>query len=385
MKIENISKECTGCSMCKSICPVGAIEMREDQLGFLYPSVDHNKCIKCGLCEKKCPVINLKQEQNLKKAYYGRALDKELVLNSSSGGIVSVLYEEVLKNDGVVFGAVFDKNTGEIVYKSSKDADIDELRRSKYVASNPKDSYIEVKKYLDDGIKVFFCGMPCHIAGLKAYLGKDYENLVTCDFICGGGASPKCFKEHLEHLSQKYKSKVKKVNFRPKIYGWGVHGIKIEFENGKQYTNYAFLDSYFRGFVYEQIIKRYNCYDCKFKSNHVSDIIVADFWGFRQIKDINNDDKGLSLILINSDKGDILLKHAVENKADIKEILLDLCEYNFKKIRKNDELLNKRERFIEEYNRCGFEKAAKRVYMKKCGIFRLKSFAKKLLKYKSRR
>ena len=365
--------DCTGCGACAQICPKNAIKMQCVD-NFRYPQVDTALCTSCGLCQKKCPVINIKPSQNIKAVYCGRAKDAELVKKSSSGGAFSLFADEIIKSGGVVFGAVFDSEKKKIKISSTEKNSLDDLRRSKYCESDSEKSFIEAKRLLDDGKNVLFCAMPCQIAGFKHFLGKDYENLIAVDFICGGAASSKFFEEHLNYLEKKYQSNVKAVNFRPKLYGWKTHSFQVSFKNGKEYKTYAYLDTYFRGFVYEHIITRNSCEECKFRSNHYSDIILADFWGYRQLKR-NVDDKGLSLIISNSEKGDDLIKK-ISSASEIEKIPGEYADYVFKKQKKHTYI---RQEFFDTFKKYGFEKAAKKVYMKGCIRFRLKTFIKRIL------
>lgn len=380
MSIQKVKSSCTGCTVCEKICPVRAIEFKQSEDGFLYPQINENICTECGLCEKRCPALEMNIKQNLKKAYYGCSLDKDIVADSSSGGMFSVLAEKILHNGGVVFGAAYDSKSKEVMYKSTDEVSIAQLRRSKYVESVVGNSFIKAKEYLEQGRIVLFVGMPCHIAGLKKFLNYDYENLITCDFICGGSGSPLFFKEHLNFLENKYKSQVENINFRPKLFGWKEYAIKIEFKNNKQYRNYAFLDTYFRGFIYEGVVKRGTCAECKFRNNHFSDIILADFWHHKKIEEIKDDDRGLSLLITNSDKGESFIKGIDEDDAVLKEIPLSIVEGNFKPF-KNPEIHKKRKNLLVRfYKKYGFEKAAKKLYMKRCYRFKIKKMLKSIIK-----
>ncbi len=375
MNISIVKTKCIGCYNCVNICPNSAVLMSDSEQGYDLPVIDLKKCTDCGLCAKKCPVLDDIKVQSLKKAYYGASNDKAIVKQSSSGGIFSELAQSVINDGGVVFGAVFDNVNKCVVYNNTKEVDLEKLRRSKYVESKVFDTYKSVKSFLDNEIFVLFVGMPCHIAGLKKFLSKDYDNLLTCDFICGGAPKNKYFKEHLEYLEKKFHSKVVDVNFRPKIYGWKEYAFKVSFENGKEYTNYASLDSYFRGFLYEKMTTRQACEECKFRLNHYSDIILADFWGYKQLPQIKDDDTGISLVIANSDKGLSMLDN-IKAATSLTELPLEFTAYNFSKIKNNEEKLLKKRAFEELAKEIGFEKAARKIYMKKT----LKSKYKKAIK-----
>lgn len=172
---------------------------------------------------------------DLRAAYGGWSNDAEIVKRSSSGGAFSVIANYILKNNGIVYGAAFTDNRKQVVFKSTKEVSIDEIRRSKYVESQTQYIFRAIKNDLEAGFSVLFCGSPCQVAGLKRYLHKEYKNLLTCDFACGGMASHKIYEDYLDRLEGEYRSKVESINFRPKLYGWSMHAIKIYFMNGKSY------------------------------------------------------------------------------------------------------------------------------------------------------
>ena len=238
----------------------------------------------------------------------------------------------------------------------------------------------KVKEQLELNRQVLFSGSPCHVAALKRFLKKDYKNLLTCDFVCGGVPSPKNLREHLEALENKYKAKVTDINFRPKMFGWKEHSIRICFENGKQYRNYAYLDSFFRGFIYEHAIVRGSCAKCDFRTNHHSDIILADFWGFRRVEGIDDKNTGISLVVSNSDKGTEIIETIIREKtAILKEIPLSYADYNFVEKDKTESYSATKKAFMAEYKKKGFEAAAKKVYMKKRIRFRIKKSLKNIV------
>ncbi len=317
IKIED-KKNCMACSACYNICPVKAIKMVEDNEGFKYPKVDMNKCIQCGLCNKVCPINNnTKINDNYKKPTVIAAWSKNnhVRLDSTSGGIFSELAGAIYKQNGYVCGAIYNKEWLVEHYVSSNIEDIDNLRSSKYLQSDMNDNFKRIKKLLEQGEKVLVCGCPCQIAGLYNYLSnKEYENLYTCDFICRGVNSPKIFKKYILNLQEKYHSKIKKIKFKNKTYGWHNFSIKVDFENGKNYIGTRYLDSYWIGYLQYNAFMRPSCYECKFKGlPRVADITLADFWGIEKIDPKLDCDKGTSMILINSNKGKKLFELIKDN------------------------------------------------------------------------
>jgi coenzyme F420-reducing hydrogenase beta subunit len=193
--------ECTGCGACSAACPSLAIRFIQDAEGFYIPEIDYEKCRSCGVCIKACPAANKKQKSRPLVCYAAKNRSEQIRLKSSSGGVFHILAEEILDAGGVVFGASFN-NDWEIVhdYIESID-DISKFHGSKYVQSWMGDSYRKCKNFLDAGRNVLFSGVPCQIAALKQFLGKDYENLLTVDLVCHGVPSPGVWKKYIDELT----------------------------------------------------------------------------------------------------------------------------------------------------------------------------------------
>lgn len=362
MKNINQCKDmCCGCSSCSIICKKEAIEMIKDEHGFNYPKVDFEKCVDCGECLKVCPVFKIEKSSDLDKAYYGWNYDENVRIKSSSGGVFSCLADKILEENGVVFGAVYDSNKNIVKYSSSDETELDNIRRSKYTESETGDIFIEVEKNLKNGRKVLFCGTPCHIAGLKKFLFKEYENLILCDFVCGGAASPAFFQEHLEKLEKDNNSKIEQINFRDKKNGWKRMTFTVCFENGKKKSTLSYFDSFFNGFI-EGIIKRKNCFECPFSDNHFSDITIADYWGYKS-GGVEYDKKGISMIIVHSENGKKIFE-MLKEKMYQKEMPAKNTKYTIKKRIFNQEKYNIREEYFKLASEIGYEKAAKKTYMK---------------------
>lgn len=341
----SIFSECANCGACYNTCPVGAITLNINNT-FYDLQVDESACINCGKCVKICPWNSEIPVQNLISAYGGWHNDKSVVANSSSGGVFSAIAEMVLKEKGVVFGAVFSEDKKKVVFGSTDEFSLDEIRRSKYVESCVGDSFVQVKKQLMLDRMVLYCGTPCQIAGLKRYLDRDYDNLITCDFACGGLPSHKIYSQYITKLEDTYKSKARNVNFRTKVFGWGHHGISVLFENKRKYVQYAPLDPYFYSYIYSHLTIRENCMNCKFANNHYSDLILADFWKYKDVSNFERNYKGISLILTNSVKGEKLV-NKLKRVMTLEELNLETASYNCRK--KEDisaEKIEKRKLFI---------------------------------------
>ena len=304
-------KGCTGCGACHNICPKNAITMQVDEEGFKYPVIDKEKCINCKLCEKICPVLNKvkKEEQELTNVIAAYTKNDDERTLSSSGGIFFELADIILAKKGAIVGAGYDEKFNvvhKIIYNKE---DLKELQGSKYVQSDTKDTYKETKEILEKGIEVLYVGTPCQIAGLKSFLQKDYDNLYTCDLICHGVPSPKVWQKYLSE----YDGKIQNCYFRNKDDGWNCFSMKIVFENNKFKRFKMTKDDFIRLFLNNYTL-RPSCYDCKFsKIPRVADISLGDFWGVEGKYPEFSDDRGTSLILVNSSKGNELIKQIMGN------------------------------------------------------------------------
>lgn len=298
---------CSGCSACANVCPVNAISMQSDKEGFLYPEIDFEKCIKCGKCRNICPVANkYKDTEQIPNVYAAVNNNEETRLNSSSGGLFTALAEKVIEDGGVVFGAGFEEHL-KVVHKMCGDKNgLSELQGSKYVQSEIGNTYREAKEQLEAGKKVLFVGTPCQIGGLLAYLGKEYDNLITVDFICHGVPSPKVWEKYVEFREAKAASKTQRTFFRHKKYGWKMYSVQFKFSNCTEYIQVNCKDLYMRGFL-AHLYLRPACGVCSFKQiGRQSDITLADFWGIEKTESQFNDNKGASLVMVHSEKGENL-------------------------------------------------------------------------------
>ena len=300
---------CSGCHACANVCPQSCILMVSDDEGFWYPQVDKDKCIDCGLCEKVCPIIHKWQPDESRTTTAMVALNKneEIRLRSSSGGIFTLLAEEIIAQGGVVFGAAFTNDFKSVHHICvSSTVDIGRLRGSKYIQSKTEDSYIQAKKFLDKGIKVLFTGTPCQIGGLYSFLRKDYDNLYTQDIICHGVPSPFIWEKYLEERERKAASKTQQMFFRHKKYGWKTYAVLFEFSNNTAYVKSFQEDSFMKAFLSNSCL-RPSCHHCSFRNPiRQADITLADFWGIHEVFPEFDDDKGTSLVLIHSDRGQSL-------------------------------------------------------------------------------
>lgn len=310
-------KDCCGCGACVQSCPVNCIRMCQDAEGFFYPAVDEKACMRCGKCQRVCPVLNGKTVDDEILAH-GLACtkDENMRKNSSSGGVFSLLAEEIFKQNGVVFGAAFDGQL-DVHHIGVWDVQgLELLRGSKYVESRIEGTFVEAKKELDTGKTVLFSGTPCQIAGLQCFLGKEYENLYTVDLICHGVPSPKVWQRYLSWKQSEQGADVRRVFFRDKGSGWKAFSMKMEFDDLTVYEQCFEKDPFMRLFL-QDICLRPSCYACRFKRlNRVSDLTLGDAWGVGKYRKEMDDDKGTSVILVHSKKGERLLQ-AVEGQLRI--------------------------------------------------------------------
>ena len=296
---------CTGCSACYSICPNNSIVMHNDREGVLHPKIDKKSCINCRMCEKICPVLSNDKKNDFEKiAYACYTKDEDIRLKSSSGGIFTELARFVLKQGGVVFGAAFSDDFTSVRHIAVNNVDdLQKLRGSKYVQSDIGDTYKEAKRYLSENRLVLFTGTPCQIAGLNSFLIKKYDNLITQDLICHGVPSPLVWRKYVEYQESKSNSDIKSISFRNKDNGWKGFKVLFEFKNNAAYLQTFSDDIYMQGFLKNYYLRE-SCYSCQFKNGKgTSDITLADFWGIENVFPEMDDDKGTSLVIVNSEKG----------------------------------------------------------------------------------
>lgn len=304
MNITQISDACTGCGLCEAICPVTAIRMGLDERGFLHPTVDAGKCTDCGLCARKCPVSVPPRASAHTDVLAGYAKDETLWPLSSSGAIFPVFAAEIIRRGGIVFGAAFEANFNVVHTAAETITELTALCSSKYVQSRIEaDCYAAVKAALSRGRWVYFSGMPCQVAALKSYLGRDYETLITQDTACHSVPSPKVWKAYAAELETQHGSKLTAFSFRHKATGWEGYHILAEFEDGSQISQPAAENPYQRGFI-KGIYSRNSCFSCKFKGiERCSDITLTDYWGAKGLQPEIYNPQGTSLILLHSENG----------------------------------------------------------------------------------
>lgn len=374
-------QKCSGCHACFNICPKQSITMVADPEGFLYPQIDSEKCIDCGLCKKACPILK-DYSGNKGMAYACMNKNEEIRMESSSGGVFTLIAELVIDRGGVVFGAAFDDELNVCHLEIKDKLGLERLRGSKYLQSTIGESYKSAKRYLEDGKTVLFSGTPCQISGLKAFLDKEYENLITQDIICHGVPSPAIWQKYLKYLSltrNKKINKEKKPKFREKFQGWYGYSLSVFFED-EIFRQRSGDNLYMKAFL-SNLCLRQSCYTCQSKSlERESDITLADFWGIDKILPDMFDNKGTSLVIVNTKKGQRLFDE-VSDKMVYKSVDIDVAVKDNPSAYKSCEKNKKRNSFMAEITAqnfdCIVEKYVKKTSVLNRGLNKLKKILKR--------
>ena len=307
--IDKVSvQDCALCGACFNACPVNAIRFSKAYLDFRYPEIDVTRCVHCNQCEKACPILGdkSKPEDGYPIAFAAKSDDDSVRLHSSSGGAFFELASQMLRDGGYVCGAVFDESFHVRHIVSNTQEDLFRMMGSKYAQSDVGYCYREIKEKLNAGEKVLFSGCPCQVVGLRTYLGKSYKDLLLVELICHGIPSDQMLQTYIHMQEKKYGAKLKRMEFRNKTKGWHNSAVRMEFENHRIYSIPYTADAYTIGFL-RNISLKSSCYNCHFRNFTAgSDIILGDFWG-AEVELPEDDNKGMSAILVNSRKGmDIL-------------------------------------------------------------------------------
>lgn len=350
------SKEkCTGCFACYNICPKKCIKMEEDELGFIYPKIDTKKCVKCGACKKVCPQLTEVKQTKPIAAYAMYNKKPQIRSESTSGGAAATLYSHMIKNGGIVYGCSNIENNEVKFIRVTSEKDLYKLKKSKYVHAYIYDIYTKVKKDLIENKKVLFIGTPCQIAGLKAFLRKEYEELYLVDIICHGVPSQKLLFDDIKRHSEK---KVTNVLFREGT----KYKMIINMEDGKKIEEELYENPYLYGFM-NGINLRLNCYECKYATDkRLSDITIGDFWGLSENSKLYNEkENGISLIMPVTEKGQKILEEIIKNVI-IEERPLEEAIMGNTQLKRPSLKHKKSNAFREKYGKVSYEKAAK-TYM----------------------
>lgn len=320
--------QCCGCGSCAQSCPKLCIKMTEDEEGFIYPVIDKSACINCGLCERVCPILAQKaktkedKELDCRRAYVAYHKDRKIRRKSSSGGVFSALASALMLDGGSVYGAAFD-NDFMVHHIAVRDEDgLEALRGSKYLQSRTEQTFQEVRQELKEGKKILYTGTPCQISGLKKYLREEYDDLYTASILCHGVPSPKVWRIYLQDIQKNYGAKVKQVSFRDKLTGWKYYSMTMLFDNQSRFQSERRENKYMQLFL-ANVCLRPSCHTCVFKDkNNVADIILGDSWGIQNYMPEMDDDQGTSVVIVQNEKGDTMLKKAA-TFLQMREVELD--------------------------------------------------------------
>lgn len=367
---------CCGCSACVQRCPKQCITMAEDNEGFLYPQVDTSKCVDCHLCEKVCPVINQDEARTPLEVYAAKNSDDDIRLKSSSGGIFTLLAEQTIKGGGVVFGACWDKDWNVKHDYIDNISDLQRFRSSKYLQSVIGDNYLKAEQFLKTGRKVMFTGTPCQIAGLKHFLRKEYDNLLAVEIICHSVPSPGVWQQYLTtrlHTLKWNKSDIRNISFRDKKTGWKTYSFVIENKDGNSFIELSSKNAFMRGFLAD-LYTRPSCHACPAKQRRSgSDLTLGDFWGIESLMPEIDDDKGVSAIIVNSDKGKQVLHNI---NVELYEVQYDELTTRNPALVKSFPITPKRIEFFKE-DGSTFEEKVKRLAKKP---FSMKTLAYRIVR-----
>ncbi len=355
MELLKEKEKCCGCRVCEKVCPKSAITMEEDENGFLYPHIDEQKCIDCGLCLKKCAFqsgYKTRKEFEPSYGYAARHKDFATMMKSRSGGAFPVLSDIILKEHGVIYGCGYDETEGfyKVVHKKAQNqVQRDEFCGSKYVQSDLGNVFPELKEELEKGTRVLFSGTGCQVGALHTYLGKEYENLITVDIVCHGVPSPKIWREFLHMREKETHKKITGVDFRDKSkFGWKAHWESLTIGEEKMSSQL------YRKIFSMAVATRPSCFQCVYANkNRPGDITLADFWGHEKaVPGFYDDDKGLSLVLVNTEKGKKLWDEAQEAMDTVDCTGYPYRHTNMKRPTARPE---RYEEFWEDYHAHGFD------------------------------
>lgn len=321
--------KCSGCEACYNVCKFGAIKMEYDKEGFAYPTIDTQKCVNCNQCHKVCPYnaekFEREQEYVEQTSYACYNTNDVERISSSSGGIFPLIARKILEGGGVVYAAAFNNEFAVEHRRITSVDNLEELKGSKYLQSTIGLSFQKIKQDLLEDKTVLFCGTSCQVVGLLSYLGKEYANLYTIDLICKSMPSPVIWKKFIK--SKFGKKKIKRVNFKEKSEGWDKFTFKVETEK-KDYRVRGMRSLYMQGF-FKGIYCRPSCFECPFKgTKRLSDVTLADCWGVEKMAPELFDTKGVSSMMVNSQKGQQIFAKIKEDLRYAETKVDDIKKYN---------------------------------------------------------
>ena len=303
-------QKCFGCGACMQICSRKAVTMEPDEEGFLRPLINETRCVQCGMCIQACPAANVIPNCDYRRAYALKH-QSDVRRKCTSGGAFVALSDEIFSRNGMVYGVVYDKNFKAVHVSVDCSEDRDAMCGSKYVQSDTGDSFRYVADDLRQKKSVLYSGTSCQIDGLQRYLqarNVPMDGLITCSLICHGTPSPKLWQEHLSNIRKRRKKDILRYLHRSKIRGWHEHNEHIIYCDGSE-EYYSKLSQNHKDLFYGHYIIRPSCSVCPYAEDpSVADLTIADFWGVQYVMPELDDNQGVSLVLVNSEKGEALLQ-----------------------------------------------------------------------------
>lgn len=376
---------CCGCNACVNACPQKAINLIEDNGGFKYPEIDESKCVNCKICEKICAYKKQIKKQEIKAVYAGITKDSELLKKSSSGGVFAEIAKEFLNSEGIVYGCAFEKEDKELVPKHIRIDSVESLHKiqgSKYVNSFMGNCYEQIKNDLIKGKKVLFSGTPCQVDALKSYLkNTNTTDLYTVDIICHGTPDFGFFNEYIKQLEEKIKGKIIDIKFRDKTElnnstSKNMYVGKITYLDKNNKIKYKVflpsISSYYNMFLNAEIFRE-NCYTCKYTcKDRVGDITLGDYWGIEKVHPELVEMKsevlslGVSAVIVNSSKGEDILKTIPKEKLFLYESSFDKVSYENEQLKRPCKKSLEREKIMNLFEKDGY-KAVEKYFFDKMG------------------
>lgn len=382
-------KDCSGCGACLAVCPQQAITMMPDADGFVFPVIDTSICTECGVCLGVCAFQNVPVTADGPVATYAAVnKDQTTLRSSSSGGVFAALASLTFERGGVVVGCAFNGDMEPEHICIDSPAGMKRLQGSKYVQGDVKNTYVEAQEYLQEGRRVLYAGTPCQIAGLKSYLGKDYDTLVTADLICHGVPGAAFFKGYIKQLEGELKGKVVDFKFRDKSRGRGLMA-KVSYErNGVlQERLIEPLTSPYYSYFLRGDIYRESCYQCKYAGgSRQGDFTMGDYWGIEKAHPEVDTRNGVSVLLVNSEKGRALVPE-LSKLLILTESTFDQARAQNGQLNRPTVMSNRREAVLRTWRDGGYRAVADEYYRaskKRLALLRLKAMipgrAKRLIR-----
>lgn len=378
--------DCYHCTACASVCPVHCITMKRDEEGYYYPEIDEKRCIHCHKCEQVCiKEQHRKIKKEIQKAYVIYNENQEVRKRSASGGMSHILMEYVIRNQGIVYGVTYNEHL-EVVHKRATTLEeCETFKTSKYVNSKMEDIYLQVLQDLKADKLVLFIGTPCQVAGLKVTIPEaQKEKLLLCEIMCDNVASPILFEKFKRHIEKKYQGKIKNINFRSKEKGAHNMSMKIDFYDRES----IFMSIQDKKSDYANYMQMYgcgmsaplSCTECQYEETdkRVSDFTIGDYWGKKEI--LKDDNKGISLLLLNTEKAIKIFEEEIKDKTVYQEVLpIQALDNNHKEAK--IKFIN-RENFMKDLEKMTFEQLANKYVAKYRWRTALGKFLPKSLKEK---